>query len=108
MASAVLYADCSVAAGADARVEGFTDACRKDEEGVAEDVASEGVASEGVVSEGVLCYEDEEGKQRREKVIASLVRVELRRLRRDTVIISLSSTSVSASLSFVQTCCSFS
>jgi hypothetical protein len=97
-----------VAASADARVEGFADACCKDEEGVAEDVASEGVASEGVVLKGVLCREDREGERRREEVVASPVKVELRRLRRDTVIISLSSTSVFASLSFVQTCCSFS
>jgi hypothetical protein len=92
-------------------VEGFTDACCRDEEGVAEDIASEDVASEGVVSEGVvlkgvLCREDGEGEQRREEVIASLVRVELRQLRRDTVIISLSLTSVFVSLLFVQTCCS--
>jgi hypothetical protein len=108
-----LYADCSVAAGADAHVKGFADACCKDEEGVAEGIASEGVASEGVisesvVSEGVLCREDREGERRREGVVASPVRVELRRLWRDTVIISLSLTSVFASLSFVQTCCSSS
>jgi predicted metalloprotease len=108
VAGAVLYADCSVAAGADVRVEGFADACRRDEKGVAEDVALEGVASEGIVSKGVLCREDREGERRREEVVASPVRVELRRLRRDTVIISLSSTSVSASLSFVQICCSSS
>jgi hypothetical protein len=82
-------------------VKGFADACCKDEEGVAEDIASEGVALEGV-----LCREDKEGEQRREEVITSLIRVELRQLRRDTVIISLSLTSVFASLSFVQTCCS--
>jgi hypothetical protein len=102
-----------VAAGADARVKGFADACRKDEESVAEDVALEGVVLEGVVSEGVvlkgvLCREDREGERRREEVVASLIRVELRRLWRDTVIISLSLISVSISLSFVQTCCSSS
>jgi hypothetical protein len=43
--------------------------------------------------------------RRREEVVASLPRVGLRRSRRDTVVISLSSTSVSASSSFVQTCC---
>jgi hypothetical protein len=74
-----------VVAGADTHVKGFADACRKDEEGVAEDVALEGVASEdiaskGVVLEDVLYHKDEEGKRRREEVIASLVRVELRRL----------------------------
>jgi hypothetical protein len=100
-AGAVLYADCSVAAGADTRVEGFADACHRDKEGVAEDVALKGVVSEGVVLKGVLCREDGEGEQKREEVVASLVRVELRRLRRNTVIISLSLTSVSASLSFV-------
>jgi hypothetical protein len=94
-----------VAAGADAHVEGFANACRRDEEGVAEDIALEGVALEGIVSEGVLCYKDKEGKQRREKVVAGPVRVELRQLRRNTMIISLSSTSVFASLSFVQTYC---
>jgi hypothetical protein len=107
-AGAVSYADCSMTAGADARVKGFTDVYCRDEEGVAEDIASEGVTSEGVVLRGVLCREDREDKQRREEVIASLVRVELRRLRRDTMIISLSLTSVSASSSFVQTCCSSS
>jgi hypothetical protein len=107
-AGAVLYADCSVAAGADTHVKGFADACYKDKEGVAEGVASEGVASEGIVSEGVLCRKDREGEQRYKKVIASLVKVELRRLRRDTVIISLSSISVFTSLSFVQICYSSS
>jgi hypothetical protein len=90
-----------VAAGANARVKGFADVCRKDKEGVAEGVASEGVASEGVVSKGILCREDKEGEQRREEVITSLVKVELRQLWRDIVIISLSLTSVFASLSFV-------
>jgi hypothetical protein len=110
-AGAVLYADYSMTAGANTRVKGFADACRKDKESVAEGVASEGVAlegivlkgvaSEGVVSKGVLCREDGEGEQRREEVVASLVRVELRRLRRNTIIISLSLTSVSANLLFV-------
>jgi hypothetical protein len=105
-AGAVLYADYSVAAGADTHVKGFADTCRKDKKDVAEGVALEGVAlegiiSEGVVLEGVLCREDEEGEQRREEVVASLVRVELRRLWRDIIIISLSLTSVFASLSFV-------
>jgi hypothetical protein len=103
---AVLYANCSVAAGADARVKGFADACRKDEEDIAEGIVSKGITLEGIVLENiiledVLCREDREDKQRREEVIASLVKVELRRLRRDTIIISLSLTSVSASLSFV-------
>jgi hypothetical protein len=105
-ADAVLYADCSVAAGADARVKGFANICYKDKEGIAEDIASKGITSEGVVLkgvvlEGVLCHKDKEGEQKREKVVASLVRVELRRLRRNTVIISLSLTSVFASLLFV-------
>jgi hypothetical protein len=64
--------------------------------------------AEGVVSKGVVYYKDEEDKQRRKEVIASPVRVKLRRLRRDTIIISLSLTNVSASLSFVQICCSSS
>jgi hypothetical protein len=97
-----------VTAGADARVKGFADACRRDEEGVAEDITLEGIVSEGIVLKGILCHKGEEGKQRREEVIASLVRVKLRQLRRDTVIISLSSTSVFASLLFVQTYCSSS
>jgi hypothetical protein len=67
-------------------VKGFAGACHKDEEGVAE---------------SVICRENKEGEQRRKELITSLVRVKLRRLRRDTVIISLSSTSVSASSSFV-------
>jgi hypothetical protein len=95
-----LYVNCVVAAGAVscagyavAAVKGFADACRRDEEGVAE---------------GVVCRKDREGERRREELVTSPVRVELRRLRRDTVIISLSLTSVSVSLSFVQTCCSSS
>jgi hypothetical protein len=56
--------------GANAHVKGFADACRKSEEGV----------TEGVASEGVVYCEDREGVQRREEVIASLVRVELRQL----------------------------
>jgi hypothetical protein len=90
-----------VAAGADTHVKGFTDACCKGEEGIAE-----GIVLKGVASKGVVCREDREDKQRREKVVASPIKVELRRLWRDTVIISLSSTSTSVSLSFVQTCCS--
>jgi predicted metalloprotease len=102
-----------VAAGADTRVKGFADACRKNKEGVAEGVvlegvASEGIASEGIALEGVLCHKDEEGERRRKEVVTSPVKVELRQLRRDTMIISLSLTSVSASLLFVQTCCFFS
>jgi hypothetical protein len=85
-----------VAAGADTYVKGFADTCRKGEEGIVE-----GVASEGVTSKGVACCEDRKGEKRREEVIASLIRVELRRLRRDTVIISLSLTSASVSLLFV-------
>jgi hypothetical protein len=88
-----LYADCVVAAGvvlcagyAMAAVKGFAGACRKGEEGVAK---------------GVVCCENREGEQRREELIASLVKVELRQLWRDTVIISLSLTSVFVSLSFV-------
>jgi hypothetical protein len=69
-----------------AAVKGFAGACYKGEEGVAE---------------GVVCREDREGEQRRKELITSLVKVELRRLRRNTVIISLSLTSVFASLSFV-------
>jgi hypothetical protein len=80
-AGAVLYAGCAVAA-----VKGFADACRKGEEGVAE---------------GVICHEDKEDKQRREELVASLVRIELRQLRRDIMIISLSLTRVFASSFFV-------
>jgi predicted metalloprotease len=100
-----------VAAGADTRVKGFAGACYKNKEGVAEGVASEGVAlkgvvlegvvSEGIVLEGVLCRKDKKGKQRREEVVASPVKVELKQLWRDTVIIRLSLTSVFTSLSFV-------
>jgi predicted metalloprotease len=74
-----------------AAVKGFIGAYYKGEEGV---------------TKGVVYREDKEGERRREELIASPVRVKLRRLRRDTMIISLSSTRVSASLSFVQTCCS--
>jgi hypothetical protein len=63
-AGAVLYADCSVTAGANTRIKGFADACYKGEEGVAE---------------GVVCCKNEKDKQGREKVIASLVKVKLRR-----------------------------
>jgi hypothetical protein len=100
-AGAVLYADCSVAAGADTHVKGFADTCYKNKEGVAEDVALKGVVLKGVILKGVLCYKDREGEQRHKEVIASLIKVELRQLQKDTVIISLSLTSVSASSSFV-------
>jgi hypothetical protein len=73
-------------------VKGFAGACYKSEEGVIK---------------GVVCYKDREGEQRREELVASPVRVELRRLRRNIIIISLSSTKVFASLSFVQIYCSF-
>jgi hypothetical protein len=73
-------------------VKGFANTCHRDKEGI---------ASEGIISEGVLCRKDKEGEQRREEVIASPVKVKLRRLRKDTVIISLSLISVFASLSFV-------
>jgi hypothetical protein len=59
-AGAVLCAGCAVIA-----VKGFTNACHKDEKGIAE---------------GVIYREDEEGKQRRKELIASLIKVELRRL----------------------------
>jgi hypothetical protein len=85
-----------VAASADARVKGFADACRKNKEDVAE-----GVVLEGIVLKGIVCCEDGEGERRREEVVASPVKVELRRLWRNTVIISLSLISVFASLSFV-------
>jgi hypothetical protein len=90
-----------VTAGADARVKGFANACHKGEKDIAEGVVLEGVALEGIALEGIACREDKKGKRRREEVITSLVRVELKRLRRNTIIISLSSTSVFASLSFV-------
>jgi hypothetical protein len=79
-AGAVLYADCSVAVGADTHIKGFADACCKDEEGIAEDVALKGVVLKSVVLKGVLCREDREGEQRHEEVIISLIKVELRRL----------------------------
>jgi hypothetical protein len=65
-AGAVLYAGRAVAAGAGARgrrrvwVKGFADACYRNREVI------------------VYC-KDKEGVQKRKKVIASLVRVELRR-----------------------------
>jgi hypothetical protein len=76
-------------------VKGFTDACCKGEEGIAE-----GIVLKGVASKGVVCREDREGEQRREKLVASPVKVELRRPRRDIVII-LVLTSAFTSLSFV-------
>jgi hypothetical protein len=110
-AGAVLYTDCSVAAGANIRVKGFTNAYYKDEESVAEgiasegiilkDIASEGIVLKGIVSEDVLYCKDKEDKQRRKEVITSLIKVKLRQLQKDTVIINLSLTSVSASLLFV-------
>jgi hypothetical protein len=95
-ADAVLYADCFVAADADIYIKGFADACYKDEEGI-----TKGIALKGVVLKSVLCYKDKEDKQRRKKVITSLVKVKLRQLRKDTIIISLSLISVFTSLSFV-------
>jgi hypothetical protein len=95
-AGAVLYADCSVATGADTHVEEFANVCYKNKKGVAE-----GVVLEGIALEGIIYRKDKEGEQRRKEVITSLVRVELRRFRRNTVIISLSLTSVFISLSFV-------
>ena len=79
--SAVLCAGYAVAA-----VKGFAGACYKGKEGVAK---------------GIVYRKDKEGERRREKLIASPVRVELRRLWRDIVIISLSLISVFISLSFV-------
>jgi hypothetical protein len=86
--SAVLCAGYAVAA-----VKKFADACHKDKKRVTEDI---------------ICHKDKEGKQRRKKLITSLIKVKLRRLQKDTVIISLSSTRVFTSLSFVQTYCSSS
>jgi hypothetical protein len=85
-----------VAAGANTHIKGFADACYKGEEGVAE-----GVALKGITAEDITYYKDEKSKQKREEVIASLIKVKLRRLWRDTIIISLSLTSVFVSLSFV-------
>jgi hypothetical protein len=87
-ASAVLCASYAVAA-----VKGFTGACYKGEEDIAE---------------SIVYHKDKKGKQKRKKLITSLIKIELRRLRKDTVIISLSLTSVFASLFFVQTYCFFS
>jgi hypothetical protein len=69
-AGAVLYANYSVAAGADTHVKGFVDTCHKDKEGV----------TKGITSEDITCYKDKEGVQRRKKIITSLIRVKLRRL----------------------------
>jgi hypothetical protein len=69
-----------------AAVKGFAGACHKGEEGV---------------TESVVYRKDREDEQRREELITSPVRVELRQLQRNTVIISLSLTRVFASLSFV-------
>jgi hypothetical protein len=107
-AGAVSYANCSVAAGANTHVKGFADTCHKNKKSVAKGITSKGIASESIVLKDVLCHKNKKGKQKRKKVITSLVKVKLRRLRRDTVIISLSLTSVSASLLFVQTYCSSS
>jgi hypothetical protein len=72
-------------------VEGFADACCKGEEDIA-------------------CYKDKEvvvyckgkkGVRRLKEVVASPVRVRLRQSQKDTIIISLSLTSVFASLLFV-------
>jgi hypothetical protein len=46
-------------------VKGFANTCYKGEKGI---------------TKGVVCREDEEGEQRREKVIISLIKVELRQL----------------------------
>jgi hypothetical protein len=80
-AGAVLCAGYAIAI-----VKGFANTCRKGKEGVAE---------------SVVCREDKEGEQRREELVASLIRVKLRRLWKDIMIISLSSTRVFASLFFV-------
>jgi hypothetical protein len=53
-----------VAAGADTHIKEFADACHKNKEGIAE---------------GIVCHKDREGKQRREEVITSLIKVKLRR-----------------------------
>jgi hypothetical protein len=45
-------------------IKGFADTCYKDEESVAE---------------GIVCYKDKEDKQRHKEVIASLIKVKLRR-----------------------------
>jgi hypothetical protein len=80
-AGVVLCAGCAVAADAgvcDKRkvwVEGFADACYKDEKGVAE---------------GVTCSKDRE--------VTSLVKVELRRSWKDIVVIGLISASAFVSL----------
>jgi hypothetical protein len=55
----------------------------------------------------VACYKGEEGVRKRKEVVASPVRVGLRRSRRNIVII-LVLKSAFASLSFVQICCSSS
>jgi hypothetical protein len=85
-AGAVLYANCSVAAGANTHIKGFADIYYKSEKSVAK---------------GVIYYKDREDKQRHKEVIISLIKIKLRQLRRDIIIISLSLTSVFASLLFV-------
>jgi hypothetical protein len=67
-----LYANCVVAASAVlsasyaiAAVKGFAGACHKGKESVAE---------------GVVCRKDKKGERKREELVTSPVRVELRRL----------------------------
>jgi hypothetical protein len=48
-----------------ATVKGFADACYKGKKDIAK---------------GIICHEDREGEQKREELIASLIRVKLKRL----------------------------
>jgi hypothetical protein len=69
-----------VAAGANTRVKRFADTCHKNKKGITKDVALEGVTLEGIVLKGVLCRKNGKGEQRREEVVASLVKVKLKQL----------------------------
>jgi hypothetical protein len=69
-AGAVLYADCSVAAGANTHMKRFVNTCCKGKEDVAKNI----------VLKDIIYCKDREGKQRRKDVITSLIKVKLRRL----------------------------
>jgi hypothetical protein len=64
-AGAVLYTNCSVAASVNTHVKEFVDTCRKSKKSVAK---------------GIIYHKNKKDKQRRKKVIISLIKIKLRQL----------------------------
>jgi hypothetical protein len=67
-AGAVLYANCSVAAGANTHIKGFVNACCKDKKSVAKGIVLKGIILKGIALKGVLYHKNRKSEQRRKRL----------------------------------------